>query len=459
MRIDGPMLRMLRDAQHRVRLHMPGHKGRLPLEWMDSALDTTEIAPTDDLFSPCSGIARAQELYAAACGAAQTIFLSGGSTSGMLAMLLYAAAPDGKVIMPRTAHHSAISASVWGGLEPVFVAPRLTRDGALYYTTDDVLSAMERTPDARAVLITRPDYYGVCGALEPIARRCRRTGMLLCVDEAHGAHWPWQETPQSAGRLGADLWIQSAHKTLPTLTGGAVLHAAAGIDTGRLLRTLRMVHTSSPSFLILQTLDGARAMMDAQGSALLSEMRDRILAFWKTVKAAGYRDAHDAWAADGLECDPSRIVVDCAARRLTGWQAQEALTALGIDAEMADDRRLVFIPSIMDEAEWLEQAALALAQIPSGNAVFTDAPSLVAMPERAMCLREAALRPQEKVALHRAAGRIAAVSAGLYPPGVPLVTPGEVVGQETVDALEQAPPRWRFGLAGENLFCVRADRI
>ena len=188
---------------------------------------------------------------------------------------------------------------------------------------------------------------------------------------------------------------------------------------------------------------------------MLDAMRARIASFWQAVRAAGYRDAHDGWTALGLRCDPSRIVVDCAARGLTGWAVQEALDAQGIDAEMADDRRVVFIPSVMDDASWLERAARTLAQMPAGGEAFTDAPPLTAVPKRAMRLREAALRPQEAVALHRAEGRIAAVSAGLYPPGVPLVTPGEVIGRETIDALERAKPRWRFGLDGESLLCVR----
>lgn len=455
MQSEKPMLDMLHRASGRVRLHMPGHKGRLPTEWINSALDTTEIAPTDDLFSPYSGIARAQALYAASCGAAHTIFLTGGSTSGMLAMLLYAAAPDGEVILPRNAHHSAISACVWGGLRPVFVQPRLTRDGAPYFLPEDVLAAMRSHPAARAVLLTRPDYFGICADVGPIAQACREMGMLLCVDEAHGAHLPWRKAPQSAGALGADLWVQSAHKTLPALTGGAVLHAEQSVDAERLLRTLRMVHSSSPSFLIMETLDSARAMMDEQGRAELEGLKARIDAFWGLVIPAGYQDAQEAWRAAGIACDPLRVVVDCAAQGRTGWNVQEALATQGIDAEMADDRRVVFIPSILDEPDWLTRAAQALCALPRGEVVFADAPALQALPKRALSVREAALSPQEVVSPHQAVGRIAAVSAGLYPPGVPLVTPGEVVGESVTEALLRAAPRWRFGLEDGKLLCVR----
>lgn len=456
MRSETPMLDMLHRASGRVRLHMPGHKGRLPAEWVDSALDTTEIGPTDDLFSPCGGIARAQALYAASCGAAHTIFLTGGSTSGMLAMLLYAAAPDGEVILPRNAHHSAISACVWGGLRPVFVEPSLTRDGAPFFLPEDVVKTMRSHTAARAVLLTRPDYFGICVDAVPIARACRELGMLLCVDEAHGAHLPWQNAPQSAGALGADLWVQSAHKTLPALTGGAVLHAAQTVDANRLLRTLRMVHSSSPSFLIMETLDSARAMMDERGFAELTELKGRIDAFWELLRAAGYKNAQDGWRAAGITCDPLRVVVDCAAHGRTGWEVQEALTEQGIDAEMADDRRVVFIPSILDAADWLTRAARTLSALPRGAAALSDVPTLPIPPRRALSVREAALSPQEAVLPQQAVGRIAAVSAGLYPPGVPLVTPGEIVDESVAEALLRAAPRWRFGLEEGKLLCVRA---
>lgn len=452
---ETPLLDMLRTAEGRVRLHMPGHKGRLPEAWLRAALDTTEIARTDDLFSPSDGIARAQALYAAVCGARSTIFLTGGSTAGVLAMLLYAAAPGGEVILPRNAHHSAMSACVWGDLSPVFVQPRLTPDGAPYLTAQDVLRTMDAHPRAKAVLLTRPDYYGICAQMAPVAARCHERGVLLCVDEAHGAHLPWQGEPQSAGALGADLWVQSAHKTLPALTGAAVLHAGAGVDTARLLRTVRMVHTSSPSFLAMGTLDGARALMDERGTELLERLHARIGAFWDRARAAGYANAHDAWEALGLACDPARIVVDCTPRGLTGWRAQELLDAQGIDAEMADDRRVVFIPSVMDEADWLERAALALASLPACGAAHAPVCAPPPLPVRAMRVREAALTPQENVPLSQAAGRVAAVSAGLYPPGVPLVTPGEEIPQEVVETMLRAAPRWRFGLQDDQIPCVR----
>ena len=190
---------MLLAAKDRVRLHMPGHKGRL------DPFDTTELPVTDDLYAPESGIRRAEEMAARAFGAAHTLMLTGGSTAGILAMLLAYVSPGEQVILPRNAHHSALSACVWGGLDAVFA--------------DELSQAVARHPQARAVFVTRPDYYGRCMDLAPLCAQAHAAGMRVLVDEAHGAHFAWWDQPQSAGRLGADAWVQSAHKTLPALNG------------------------------------------------------------------------------------------------------------------------------------------------------------------------------------------------------------------------------------------------
>ncbi len=152
-------------------------------------------------------------------------------------MLLSLVAPGETLILPRNVHHAAISACIWGDFRAEFAG--------------DPMAAINEHPDARAVLITRPDYYGRCPDILPLIEKAHARGILVLVDEAHGAHFPWWDAPKSCGALGADAWVQSAHKTLPALTGAAWLHLADSLDADRARRFLRMVLTSSPPFPIL----------------------------------------------------------------------------------------------------------------------------------------------------------------------------------------------------------------
>lgn len=440
-------------SQRGIRMHMPGHKGKLPPEWLVSGFDTTELQDTDDLFAPQGAIAEAQRMAARSTGAAHTLCLTGGATVGNLAMLLYALRPGQQIILPRNAHVSVISGCVLAGAEPVYVWPRVTDAGLSYVAPEDVLEAMAAHPAARAVLLTRPDYYGLCTPLEAIGRTCRKTGRRLLVDEAHGAHLNWTNDGVDGASAHAALWVQSAHKTLPVLTGGAWLHAAPGEDPATLRRGLRLVHSSSPSFLILQTLDRARAWMDAQGADALRRLQEQVQAFWRLAeKVPGIQNGQ---TGAPVPVDTLRLVVDVSGRGITGYDALHALRQLGVAAEMADDRRVVLIPSVWDAPGDLPQVARCLAQLPSGNAK-TKQTILLPRTTQCMPLRVAALAEQEAIPLYRAAGRIAAVCAGAYPPGIPAVTPGEVVTAEIAEALrrQQAAGATLFGVTEGGLPCV-----
>ncbi|MDR0897978.1 MAG: DegT/DnrJ/EryC1/StrS family aminotransferase, partial [Oscillospiraceae bacterium] len=322
MKSLGAVGAMLEAARGTARFHMPGHKGRLDPD------DMTELARTDDLYAPARGIAEAERLGALACGAAHSLMLTGGSTAGLLAMLLSAIPPGGRLILPRGAHHAALSACVWGDFEAFFA--------------DDLPKAIAAHPDAHAVLVTRPDYYGHCDDLSAVVQAAHAAGMRVLVDEAHGAHFPWWDAPRSAGALGAEAWVQSAHKTLPALTGAAWLHLSAGMDAPRARRILRMVQTSSPPFPILRSLDEARAWMDIYGREALGQLKLRLAALRNEVAAlGGYTPV--------LTDDPTRLVIEPRARGYTGMAAQAALSAQGVDVEMADDARLVLICTVADE--------------------------------------------------------------------------------------------------------------
>lgn len=429
--MQTPILDMLHGAKGRGWLHMPGHGGELP--WLDGALDMTELPVTDDLYAPTPDgpIDMAQRLAAKACGAAQTVFLTGGSTQGMQAMILYALPRGGTLILPRNAHKSAFSACVLGDIRPAYVWPKV-EDGYGFLREDDVIRTMEDNPQASAVLITRPDYAGVCIGLERMSSAAKRLGMMLLVDEAHGAHLPYGGSISSASRW-ADIWVQSAHKTLPALTQSAYLHGNNSVDVERLRSMAALVGTSSPSFLLLASLDWARAQMQENGQRWITETIRANQAVCEKTKLA---DVHETWRSRGHVCDPSRLVLDGCKLGYGGYDLQQALTDCGIDIEMADACRIVCLPSLMD-CMHIERLGRVLAQLPERKSIQSDYynsnDAYVFAPQVAMTLREAAFAHSCQIPMEQGEGRIAAQSFGPYPPGIPLAAPGEIISAQMIE--------------------------
>ena len=513
--VERPMRDMLAGAADRLSLHMPGAQGRGPFGPLDPyRLETTELAATDDLYAPGGAIARAEALAARCAGAARTLMLTGGSTAGVQAMLLYAAGGGGAVILPRNAHLSALHLCAVAGLEAVFARPSFTASGLCYTTDESYLEALERRPDARALLAVRPDYYGALRWPARAAARARALGVPVLCDEAHGAHLNWDADVPTAGALGADLWVQSAHKTLPALNGAAWLHAGPGVDAARLRAMLRAVQTSSPSFVTLLALDDARAWMEAHGAQALARLKAAAARFHAQAASLGYADGQDE---PGWDYDRTRVVLRAPEG---GYAFSEALAARGVDVEMSDADRVVCILSPVDGPERLERLARTLREIAAdrrrgpdgtdaarGGGSGTEAGTFCAacgtaaradgtgaeagMPgaacagdgaegtppdglrafaagggaawltppapaERVVPLREAFFAPSEAVPLECAAGRVSAVPAGPYPPGVALIAPGERVTEALVGYLAALDPRRAFGLGpGGTLRCLR----
>ena len=453
MALSRPLHEMALRNRNRLRLHVPGHKGRALFGAESVQMpDMTELPVTDDLYAPSGPIVKAQELMAQAAGAAHTLLLTGGSTAGILTMLLYSAEPGDTVILPRNAHLSFINGCVLADLNPEYVPLQMTLDGYAYAPEEGFLTAIARRPEARAVVVTRPDYYGGMMDLTRIAAAAHEKGMRLLVDEAHGAHLPWMESLRPAAFYGADLWVQSAHKTLPALTAGAFLHLAPGEDAQRALRMLRMVQTSSPAFYLLQSLDDARAWMEEHGAEALKELQSHLFTFRVRMKALGYADAHESWHDLPLEFDPTRLVITAPQG---GYTLAENLREQGIDVEMADDRRIVCILSVMDGKETFRRLLPALEKAAgSPKASMPPVPRAYPIPRQVMRPRQAVLGKQEPVEPSLAVGRVLGTSVGLYPPGIPLIAPGEEITPEAAAILLAAPEEKRFGLCGGQFLCA-----
>lgn len=451
-------LQTYRDGR-RASFHVPGHKAGAAYAdepgaaaWAAiGAFDATELRGLDDLHAPSGAIAEAQALAAECFGAERTYFLVGGSTVGNLAVLHAVAGADDTVVMQRSVHKSAIHGLMLTGAAAVFAFPRRDEASGLYggIAAESVREALRRHPGAAAVFVTNPSYYGVASELEPIAREAHAHGVPLIVDEAHGAHFGFHDRfPRSALSQGADAVIQSTHKMLPAMTMGAMLHVQGErIDRGRLETYLRMLQSSSPSYPILASLDWARRALDKRGPALFEASLAAVDGFAAAIdgklRAAGQRFGRQP--AD----DPMKLLLYDREGRLSGFALQEALADAGVYAEMADERYVVCACSAATTADDMETLESALAQIASrtpakkkeirqlsSNTTLLRSP-LLSEPVR---FREAApaKRPgagTRDASLEEAAGEISDEFVIPYPPGIPLLYPGERIEADTVETL------------------------
>ncbi len=445
---------MLEAVAGRMSLHMPGGQGQAPFErWDAFGCETTELAVTDDLYRPTGAIAAAERLAAASAGAARTLLLPGGSTAGNHAMLLYACRRGAQVILPRNAHLSCLNLCAVAGIEPIFAEPSFTPTGRLYTAPEAYAAALDAHPRAMAALAVWPDYYGLMGDLQGVAEAVHARGRLLLCDSAHGATFNWRSELPNAGALGADLYVQSAHKTLPALNAGAWLNAAPHIDAERLHATLRMVQTSSPSFAVMRSLDDARAWMDERGAAACARLGEALTRFRASAAALGFADGQ----LDGAKYDRERLVLKAP---MGGERLAEALAARGIDVEMCDSDCVVCILSLLDGPERLARLLSALREIADEGMARVEpiryAPRPERWPERRVPLDDAAFAPMEGVPIGQSAGRVCARCVGLYPPGVAWLTPGDEITAETALLLARTPPGRRFGLTDDGRVpCVR----
>ncbi len=455
MRENRPIKKMLENQKKRRSFHMPGHQNIAPYEKEDPYQgDTTELGSTDDLYHPRGAIQKAEERIAHIAKAERTILLTGGATAGVLAMMLYALAPNEQVILPRTAHKSMIHGCILSGATPIYVYPRETSDHYFYYTTEDYLHIIKENSKAKAVMVTRPDYYGHLINLKEIVEACKKTGQLLLVDEAHGAHLNWMEKLEGAGSLGADIWVQSAHKTLPVLTGGAWLHSNERIDSNRLRQKLQLVHTSSPSFLIMKSLDDGRNWMEEQGKEALKKLEENIQVFFHNILKTPYHNAHTTWEKERLIFDGTRMVITAPQG---GFSLASSLEEKGIDVELADEKHIVCIPSVMTQRENFDILGKVLYEIEANVEKKEKKKTSFSFHQARQIIspREAVLYYGQWISLKESVGKIAAAAVGLYPPGVPWLLPGEEITGEIIKNLLKIPSKNTFGVVEGNIYCVK----
>jgi arginine decarboxylase len=419
-----------------VRLHTPGHKANenSPCAFMGAALrfDLTELPETDSLFTASGAIREAEELAADYFGTSLSLMSAGGATLCIQAMLrLASCGGGGKIIMARNSHLSAVNALALLGLEPVWVMPRRFAGSSLpgEISPADIAAALERTPGAAAVYITSPDYYGVMSDIGSISAACARFGVPLLVDGAHGAHlWCVGGGAKHPARLGASMVCDSAHKTLPVLTGGAWLHIMGGADRAAAKDAMSLFGSTSPSYPTLISLDLARAWMERSGDAAFSKLQKNVEEINTRLSGAGFFRAP-------ADFDPVRITVDTGSVGLDGNRAAQMLRARGFSPEMSDSRHVVLLPSPFNGPGELEKLSDALLALPRGGAPLPEVPG-PELPERVCLPREAVTAPGETVEISAVCGRVSAACSCPCPPGVPAVVPGERINANLAKQLK-----------------------
>ena len=440
-----------------VAFHTPGHKQGLGAHSLLKELLTEQglreevslMEELDDLHEPTMCIKEAQRLAAELYGAEAAYFCINGTTGAIHAMLLATLNPGETVLVPRNAHRSIVGALTLTGARPVYLQPeydaRLGLPMGVPLAT--IREACEAYPEAKAAVLVYPTYYGVTVDLAPVADYLHSRGMLLLVDEAHGAHLPFSgRLPQEAIAAGADMAAVSTHKMLGSMTQTSMLLLGHGgrVDQERLRESLSLLQSTSPNELLLASLDIARLQMAEQGREMVDRAVDlaeglraevnKIAGLW-SPSAAGMQTS----GANGL--DLTKVTVNVRGLGLTGPEAEHYLRyEQKIQCELSDANNVLFIISYADterETAGLLAALKEMAVRMRGGNACGGGGTAEGIPKYwqgggrgELTPREAFLAHKERIPFAESAGRIAAEQVMFYPPGIPLLVPGERIGQE-----------------------------
>ena len=434
--------------------HMPGHKRRKDDFANPFLIDITEIEGFDNLHHAEGILKDAQDRAAALYHSEETYFLVNGSTCGILAAVSACMTRGGKILMARNCHKAAYHAAYLRGLDIEYLYPEKEDifgiNGGIH--EDIVEKALEEFQDIQAVMITSPTYDGVVSNVEKIAQIVHRKGIPLIVDEAHGAHFGFHEYfPKSSVEMGADLVIHSLHKTLPSLTQTALLHVNGNrVDRECLRRFLDIYQTSSPSYVFMAGMDSCVCLLEKRGGELFESLRRNLEVFYKQTESLGciYLANHGLMGKSGIhDFDRSKLVISARNAGFTGNQLANLLrNRYHLELEMAGGSYGLALTSISDTEEGFLRLSEALKEIDAclENKIEknTEKSTLtiedIVIKNEVWCrIHEALERPGESVLLEKAEGKICREFVYLYPPGIPMLVPGEIISREVLGKIRR----------------------
>ncbi len=415
--------------QNRISFAMPGHKNGVGLIGELLRCDVTELLKTEDLFHAGEYTKKSLHLLAKTYKAQKSFILTSGSTTAIHTMLLSVLNNGDTLLVSADAHMSVVNICALMGIK-IRVLPKEYKNN-LPTKTVGIAKMLKKYPDIKACIITSPNYFGVCSDIENIAKECHQYGIPLIVDEAHGAHFiASDKLPKTAMELGADMSCQSAHKTLNALTGAAYLHIKSDlVSPEQVEKTLIMLHSSSPSYVIASSADIARAQLEC------SDVWDGTIKICEEFKAA-IKDTTDI---EFLENDDKTRLVLCFDKYdISGFEVSSALCEeYGIDIEMATMNAIVLIVTVSNTKDELERMGIALGNILKTVSKKQKSEFLLNIEHSEEILPFVAHRSNTKeVHINDCVGKVCASTITVYPPGIPVLYAGEIIKKEAIDYIK-----------------------
>ena len=431
--------------------HMPGHKRNSESTPFKGAFrcDITEIDGFDNLHDAQGIILECEERANKLYGAEETFFLVNGSTCGVLAAVSAVAGEGDHILAARGSHKAFYHAAYLRKLKVDYLPYKMDVELMIpeTYLAEEIRAAI--TSDTKAVFITSPTYEGKCADVRGIADVCHEAGIPLIVDAAHGAHFGFGDRnriPESAVTQGADIVIHSVHKTLGSMTQTALLHVQGKLaDRNRLKRFLRIYQSSSPSYVLMSSIDLCMKAVEEHGT----ELMERLLKYREMLDAGTRICSNIRIYTDEGSYDPGKVLIYDASGTMTGQQIYDILREdFSLQLEMAGEKCALAIITGWDTEEGIDRLTKALKMIdlrisqsaegkPAALLTGKEAVEVIGLPEVRMQICEAWDAEQETVALEEAEGRIAADFVNLYPPGIPLVVPGEVISAGFIEDIKR----------------------
>ena len=410
-------------------------------------MDVNSMKPLDNLCHPVSVIADAERLAAEAFGAAHAFLMVGGTTSAVQSMVLAAVKRGEKIILPRNAHRSIMGALVLCGAVPVYVNPAGDKRLGipLGMRLEDVKKAIEENPDAKAVFVNNPTYYGICSDLRSIARLVHEHGMLCLADEAHGTHFYFGEgLPVSAMAAGADMAAISMHKSGGSLTQSSLLLTGPAMSTGYVRQIINLTQTTSGSYLLLSSLDISRRNLALRGKEAFGKVTELAGYARNEINKIGGYYAYSRELVNGdsiFDFDVTKLSVHTRDIGLAGIEVYDLLRdEYDIQIEFGDLGNILAYLSIGDRQREVERLVSALSEI--RRRFSRDKSSLMDYdyidPVVVLSPQEAFYAEKESLPIGETAGRICSEFVMCYPPGIPILTPGERITAEIIDYIRYA---------------------
>lgn len=435
-----------------VSFHMPGHKGSAIYrehgygEFLDSIMDCdiTEIPGADNLFQTEGVLKETMNRYKSMYGTKESYLLVNGSSGGLIAAILASVPKGGKLIMARNCHKSIFNALSLGDISPVYAYPETVKEYGILgsVSPEEIARCLEEHPDAAAVILPSPNYYGICSDVAAIAEVVHARGKILIIDQAHGAHlnffskYGLQGFPAAAEASGADLVINSIHKTLASFTQTALLNLCSDrVDKYDLEDRLQAIESSSPSYPMMASLDINADLLERCGRKLMTEWAENLEWFYERAE----KEVPGLVIMRHAMLDHTKLNLDMSAYGLDGNQLEELLMEKNIFVELVTGNILMCMTGIGNKRCDFEKLLEALKEIAGNRSGQLNPQQKPEQPEavtKTLKLEKIPVR-KERIPLEKAVGRVCASSVIPYPPGIPIVCPGEVFDEEVTRYIKE----------------------